>query len=315
MRFIPGPDLPTGGKIVGLEGIRDAYSTGNGSFRMRATARVDNITARRRGIVVTELPYNVGPGTRHRGDQEAGADQEAAGHLGHQEPDRPAPGPQPRHRGQELVPPRGDPRAALQAHADGVVVLDQRRRARRRPAADAGAQGDAHGLPRPPLRRRPATHHVPPRQGGRPAAPGRRPAHRAGRHRRGHPAHPRQRRPRPGPRTPHRRLRPQPAPGGLHPRPAARPAHEVLPHRAGEGGRTAARHDRGARRDPRRRRRPPLGRLSRTGRGGQAVRNPAPHGAAGVGRPDRHRCCAARGRRRPVLGAAVGHGSAGSHGR
>ena len=61
MRFVPGPDLPTGGKIVGLEGIRDAYATGNGSFRMRATARVDNVTARRRGIVVTELPYNVGP--------------------------------------------------------------------------------------------------------------------------------------------------------------------------------------------------------------------------------------------------------------
>jgi DNA gyrase subunit A len=61
MRFIPGPDLPTGGKIVGLDGIRDAYATGNGSFRMRATARVDNITARRKGIVVTELPYNVGP--------------------------------------------------------------------------------------------------------------------------------------------------------------------------------------------------------------------------------------------------------------
>jgi DNA gyrase subunit A len=61
MRFIPGPDLPTGGKIVGLEGIRDAYIAGNGSFRMRATARVDSITARRRGIVVTELPYNVGP--------------------------------------------------------------------------------------------------------------------------------------------------------------------------------------------------------------------------------------------------------------
>ena len=61
MRFIPGPDLPTGGKIVGLDGVRDAYATGNGSFRMRATARVDNITARRKGIIVTELPYNVGP--------------------------------------------------------------------------------------------------------------------------------------------------------------------------------------------------------------------------------------------------------------
>ncbi len=61
MKFVPGPDLPTGGKIVGLEGIRDAYATGNGSFRMRATARVESITPRRKGIVVTELPYNVGP--------------------------------------------------------------------------------------------------------------------------------------------------------------------------------------------------------------------------------------------------------------
>ncbi len=61
MKFVPGPDLPTGGKIVGLEGIRDAYATGNGSFRMRATARIENVTPRRRGIVVTELPYNVGP--------------------------------------------------------------------------------------------------------------------------------------------------------------------------------------------------------------------------------------------------------------
>jgi DNA gyrase subunit A len=61
MRFIPGPDLPTGGKIVGLDGIREAYETGRGAFRMRATARVESINARRKGIVVTELPYGVGP--------------------------------------------------------------------------------------------------------------------------------------------------------------------------------------------------------------------------------------------------------------
>jgi DNA gyrase subunit A len=61
MRFVPGPDLPTGGKIVGLDGIRDAYETGRGSFKMRATARVESVTARRKGIVVTELPYGVGP--------------------------------------------------------------------------------------------------------------------------------------------------------------------------------------------------------------------------------------------------------------
>src|SRR5918994_1023353 len=60
MRFIPGPDLPTGGKIVGLDGIRDAYLTGRGTFRMRATARIEAVTPRRKGIVVTELPYGVG---------------------------------------------------------------------------------------------------------------------------------------------------------------------------------------------------------------------------------------------------------------
>ncbi|HWU33485.1 MAG TPA: DNA topoisomerase IV subunit A, partial [Marmoricola sp.] len=60
MKFIPGPDLPTGGKIIGLEGIRDAYETGRGTFKMRATARIESVTPRRKGIVVTELPYGVG---------------------------------------------------------------------------------------------------------------------------------------------------------------------------------------------------------------------------------------------------------------
>ena len=61
MRFVPGPDLPTGGRIVGLDGVRDAYRTGRGSFKMRATTRIENVTSRRKGIVVTELPYQVGP--------------------------------------------------------------------------------------------------------------------------------------------------------------------------------------------------------------------------------------------------------------
>ncbi len=60
MRFVPGPDLPSGARIVGLDGIRDAYDTGRGSFRMRATASFEQVTPRRRGIVITELPYNVG---------------------------------------------------------------------------------------------------------------------------------------------------------------------------------------------------------------------------------------------------------------
>jgi len=61
MRYVPGPDLPTGGRIVGLEGIREAYETGRGIFRSRATAVVEQLTPRRAGIVVTELPYTIGP--------------------------------------------------------------------------------------------------------------------------------------------------------------------------------------------------------------------------------------------------------------
>ncbi|MDR0626942.1 MAG: DNA topoisomerase IV, partial [Bifidobacteriaceae bacterium] len=61
MRLVPGPDLPGGGRIVGLDGIRDAYLSGRGSFRTRAVARIVIVTARRMGIEVTELPYQVGP--------------------------------------------------------------------------------------------------------------------------------------------------------------------------------------------------------------------------------------------------------------
>ena len=61
MRFIPGPDLPGGGMVIGLDGVRDAYETGRGTFRMRAKTRIESVTPRRKGIVVTELPYGVGP--------------------------------------------------------------------------------------------------------------------------------------------------------------------------------------------------------------------------------------------------------------
>lgn len=61
MRHVPGPDLPTGATVIGLDGVRDAYATGRGTFRMRAKTSIEQVTPRRRGIVVTELPYNVGP--------------------------------------------------------------------------------------------------------------------------------------------------------------------------------------------------------------------------------------------------------------
>ena len=61
MKFIPGPDLPSGGTIVGLGGIRDAYEGGRGTFKTRAKVSIEQVSARKQGIVVTELPYMVGP--------------------------------------------------------------------------------------------------------------------------------------------------------------------------------------------------------------------------------------------------------------
>ena len=61
MGFLPGPDLPTGGTIVGLEGIKEAYETGRGSFKTQATVSVENVGPRKTGLVITELPYLVGP--------------------------------------------------------------------------------------------------------------------------------------------------------------------------------------------------------------------------------------------------------------
>ncbi|MFC4001897.1 DNA topoisomerase (ATP-hydrolyzing) subunit A [Prauserella oleivorans] len=62
MEFVPGPDLPTGGQLLGLDQVRKAYETGRGVVRMRATVHTGPIEgSRRQGITVTELPYGVGP--------------------------------------------------------------------------------------------------------------------------------------------------------------------------------------------------------------------------------------------------------------
>jgi len=60
MAFVPGPDLPTGGTIIGLAGIRDAYETGRGAFKTRARVAVESLSARKTGLVITELPFMIG---------------------------------------------------------------------------------------------------------------------------------------------------------------------------------------------------------------------------------------------------------------
>ena len=61
MRHLPGPDLPTGAIITNLDGIREAYETGRGIFKMRAKVSVESVGPRKLGLVITELPYLVGP--------------------------------------------------------------------------------------------------------------------------------------------------------------------------------------------------------------------------------------------------------------
>jgi DNA gyrase subunit A len=61
MKFVPGPDFPTGGEIVARAGIAEAYESGRGAFKVRATATIEKVSTRKMGIIITELPYNIGP--------------------------------------------------------------------------------------------------------------------------------------------------------------------------------------------------------------------------------------------------------------
>ena len=62
MQHIKGPDFPTGGVILGLSGIRDAFETGRGRVRVRARAHIEPIGQGKEAIIVTELPFMVKKG-------------------------------------------------------------------------------------------------------------------------------------------------------------------------------------------------------------------------------------------------------------
>ena len=232
MRFIPGPDLPTGGKIVGLEGIRDAYETGRGTFRMRATARVDSVTARRKGIVVTELPYGVGTErvverikTLVQTKKLQGITDVVDltdGEKGLRLVIEVKNGFHPEALLEQLY--RQTPMEESFGINDVALVDGQPRTLGLKQMLEVflGHRLDV-------VRRRSL---LPPRQGRRPAAPGRGAADRDPRHRRGDPADPRQRQRERGARAADDGLRPQRAPGQLHPRHAAAAADQVLAARA-----------------------------------------------------------------------------------
>ena len=59
IELLPGPDFPTGGIVMGVSGIREAYSTGRGRIRVRAKAEIEPMSESRERIIVTEIPYQV----------------------------------------------------------------------------------------------------------------------------------------------------------------------------------------------------------------------------------------------------------------
>lgn len=59
LEYVPGPDFPTGGRILGRSGIRSAYATGRGSIVMRGACAIEEIRGGRQAIIVTEIPYQV----------------------------------------------------------------------------------------------------------------------------------------------------------------------------------------------------------------------------------------------------------------
>ena len=301
MRFVPGPDLPTGGMIVGLDGVRDAYETGRGSFRMRAAARIESV-GRRKGIVVTELPYGVGTEKVSERIKSLVQTKKLQGIADIKDLTD-------REHGLRLVIEVKNgfvPEAILEQlykqtpmedsfGINAVALVDGQPRT-------LGPQADARGVPGPPLRRRTPPHRPPSYQGRRPAPPRRGPVGRHPRHRRGHPADPLLRQRRRGEGAADRRLRPDLDPGRVHPRHGAAPAHQVLQARAGQGEERAGAHPRGPRRDPGRRPAAPEGRLGRARRGRQDLRHTPSYRPAGVGgRDGLRRLHVAGGGRRPVL--------------
>ena len=313
MRFVPGPDLPGGGRIIGLDGIRDAYLTGRGTFRTRAAARVEKLTPRRMGIVVTELPYLVGPEKVIERVKTLVQSKKLQGISDVKDLTD-------RKHGLRLVfeVKNGfNPDAVLEQlykltpmedsfGINNVALVDGQPRT-------LGLKELLRHLRRLPDRGRAPPHRVPAPQAQGPPAPRRGPAHRDPRHRRGHPAHPHLRRRRRRARPAHLGVRPVRGPGRVHPRAPAAPADQVLPHRARDRARRARPPDRGARGDPRRREAAAPHRLRRARRRRQGPRHPAPHRAPRVGRHAGHVRDAARGRRRPVLGAALVHRPARPH--
>ncbi len=315
MRYVPGPDLPTGGRIVGLEGVREAYETGRGIFRTRATATIEQITPRRTGIVITELPYTIGPEKVMARIKDLVQAKKLNGIADLKDLTD-------RTRGLRLVV---EVRSGFNPDA---VLAELYRLTPMEETFGINNVALVDGQPRvlglrelleiyvahriEVIRRRSEYRRA---QARRAAAPGRRPAHRAAQHRRGHPGHQVERRRGSGQGAADRDLRAVRHPGPVHPGHAAAPADPLRPAGAGAGAGRAAVRDRRVDGDPGVGGQAARAGQRRAGRGGQEVRHPAAHGAArGLGSSGDGRGPAG-GDRRPVRGPDVGDRPGGPGGR
>ncbi len=154
MAFVPGA-RPSRPAARSSGSTASAMPTRPGAARSRPAAKVsiESVTARKTGLVVTELPYLVGPERVIEKIKDGVQSKKISGISDVTDltdrSQRAAAG----DRHQDRVQPGCGARAALPAHAAGGELLDQQRRAGRRRAADARAAGAAAGLPRPPPRR------------------------------------------------------------------------------------------------------------------------------------------------------------------
>jgi DNA gyrase/topoisomerase IV subunit A len=183
MDIIPGPDFPTGGIILGRQGIRAAYHLGRGSIVMRGKVEIETLRGDREAIIVSEIPYQVNKASMVERIGELWRDKKIEGI-------RPR-GVSRRDRDQARRHGRCRAQSALPLHAAAIDLRRQRGGARWRPPAGDEPQGPADVLRRLPRRGDLPPHQVSAEQGARPRACARRPRDRRRQYRRGDQAHPR----------------------------------------------------------------------------------------------------------------------------
>ena len=188
--IIPGPDFPTGGIILGRQGIRSAYHLGRGSIVMRGKVEFETLRGEREAIVISEIPYQVNKAHHGRAHRRTGARQEARRHFGAARRIRP----RRLSRGDRNAPRRGARRGAqpaLPLHRAAIVVRRQHGGARQRPAAGDEPEGPADAVHRLPRGGDLPAHQASAQQGARSRPRAGRPRHRGRQYRRGDQAHPR----------------------------------------------------------------------------------------------------------------------------